>query len=57
VTSTLFDPTTAEAIVCAEFFSEFLYRLWIENEIFFRLRERDALTPEQGRYAEHYRLG
>jgi hypothetical protein len=49
----LFDPGSAEAIVCADSFTEFLYRWWIENEIFFRQRE-DALTPEQRRYAEHY---
>ncbi len=49
----------SDAFVCADSFSEFLYRFWIENEIFFRLAGRDAqrssLTDEQRRYAEHYR--
>lgn len=54
-----FDPASANAAVCAETFSEFLYRFWIENEIWFRLTAADgdvsALTPEQARYVEHYR--
>jgi len=45
--------------VCASSFSEFLYRLWIENEIFFRLGGPDAgrtpLTDEQRRYGERFR--
>jgi hypothetical protein len=44
--------------VCAGSFSEFLYRLWIENEIFFRLSVPEArapLTEEQRRYGEHFR--
>lgn len=44
--------------VCAASFSEFLYRLWIENEIFFRLSVPEArapLTEEQRRYGEHFR--
>lgn len=52
-----FDPATDDASVCAESFSEFLYRFWIENEIYFRaLRnaERSPFTAEQLRYAEHY---
>jgi hypothetical protein len=47
--------------VCAPSFSEFLYRFWIENEIWFRVVEPDPgeppeppLTDEQRRYAEHY---
>jgi hypothetical protein len=52
-----FDPGSADAIVCADSFSEFLYRFWIENEIFFRQKE-GGLTPEQQRYLDHYtRLG
>ncbi len=51
------DPASG-ASVCAESFSEFLYRFWIENEIWFRVG-RDgngvALTDEQRRYAEHFR--
>jgi hypothetical protein len=52
-------PATMEASVCAESFSEFLYRFWIENEIWFRLvrpglLRRPKLTEEQQRYAAHY---
>lgn len=53
-----FDPTSDDATICAESFSEFLYRFWIENEIYFRslrnARDRSPLTEEQRRYAEHY---
>jgi len=52
-----FDPASDDASVCAETFSEFLYRFWIENEIWFRaVRNADQmpLTDEQRRYAEHY---
>jgi hypothetical protein len=47
-------------VVCAESFNEFLYRFWIENEIWFAVsghEEGRALTDEQRRYAEHYRDG
>ena len=48
-----------DASVCADSFSEFLYRLWIENEIFFRLAGPDAgrapLTAEQRRYGDRFR--
>jgi hypothetical protein len=53
----VFDPRTTRAFVCADSFSEFLYRFWIENEIWFRLAGPDAnrtLTEEQLWYAEHY---
>lgn len=43
----------ADASVCANSFSEFLYRLWIENEIFFKSGQ--SLTEEQRRYGEHFR--
>jgi hypothetical protein len=53
------DPASTEAAVCAESFSEFLYRFWIENEIWFALAGEGTnarpLTDEQARYAEHYR--
>lgn len=52
-----FDPASDEASVCAETFSEFLYRFWIENEIYFRVfrnLEPTTFTDEQRRYAEHY---
>jgi hypothetical protein len=48
----------SDASICAASFSEFLYRLWIENEIFFRLSVPEArapLTDEQRRYGEHFR--
>lgn len=50
---------TLDAAVCAESFSEFLYRFWIENEIWFALARpgllrRPRLTDEQRRYVEHY---
>ena len=49
----------SDASVCAESFSEFLYRLWIENEIFFRLSgpesAREPLTDEMRRYGERFR--
>jgi hypothetical protein len=55
------DPGAFDAAVCADSFGEFLYRLWIENEIWFRLVAADPdqpaghlLTAEQRRYAEHY---
>jgi len=57
-TMRLFDPARGEAAVCADSFSEFLYRFWIENEIWFDLADPDEeqrpLTPEQRRYVERY---
>jgi hypothetical protein len=54
----VFDPGCGQVEVCAESFSEFVYRFWIENEIWFRLTGRATgeppLTDEQHRYAEHY---
>jgi hypothetical protein len=50
------DPERHEAGVCAESFAEFLYHLWIENEIWHAVRDGEPpLTDEQRRYAEHYR--
>lgn len=37
--------------VCADTFAEFLYRFWIENEIFFALRSNQPLTPPLATYA------
>jgi hypothetical protein len=59
VTARKLSTATMDASVCAESFSEFLYRFWIENEIWFRLMRpgllrRPGLTDEQRRYAEHY---
>lgn len=54
-----FDPATEPATVCAETFSEFLYRYWIDNEIYFRTalgaHDEPPLTDEQRQYAEHFR--
>jgi hypothetical protein len=54
-----FDPTAETSYLCAGSFSEFLYRFWIENEIWSRTRRNassePALTDEQRGYAEHYR--
>jgi len=45
-----------EADVCAESFDEFLYRFWIENEIWYAQSDRHGeprpLTDEERRYAE-----
>jgi hypothetical protein len=52
----VFSQTAGDACVCAESFSEFLYRFWMENEIFFRLADAGSaqLTGLQRRYLEHY---
>lgn len=39
---------------CAPSFSEFLYRFWIENEIWYNLNEGVPLTPIQQSYVDHY---
>ena len=53
-----FEPSPETAVVCAETFAEFLYRFWIENEIWFALADpegdRRSLTDEERRYAEHH---
>ena len=54
-----FVPGATQSMVCADSFSEFLYRFWIENEIWYQLSDPDKsphdLTPEQQRYVDHYR--
>jgi len=50
----VFDPCETDASVCSDSFLEFIYRYWIENEIYFRLRA-GYLTDEQRRYAEYYK--
>jgi hypothetical protein len=52
------DSLPAEAVVCAEGFSEFIYRFRIENELWLALtglREDRPLTAEERRYLDHYR--
>ena len=53
---TAFTPgAVPESFVCAASFSDFIYRLWIENEIWFRLQlESRPLTEEQERYVGFY---
>ncbi len=41
--------------ICADTFLEFVWRFWIENEIWFALaREHRPLTPGEKYYVEHY---
>jgi hypothetical protein len=42
--------------LCAPSFSEFIYRFWLENEVWFALAEgRQPTTPQQRDYLNHYR--
>ena len=44
-------------LICAESFNEFVYRFWIENELWFALADPDNtrfLTDEQRLYAERH---
>jgi hypothetical protein len=43
------------AAICAGSLTEFLYRFWIENELFFANDERRPFTLEQSRYLEAVR--
>jgi hypothetical protein len=50
-----FVPTGNDSAVCAESFSEFLYRFWIENEIWFALEEKERpLSAAEQAYVDHY---
>ena len=54
----LFVPGTSDAWVCADSFSEFLFRFWIENEVWFKLvhpSDELPLSDQQRRYLK--RLG
>lgn len=43
-------------VLCAPSFESFIYRLWIENEIWYRLvREDQPLTPEMIEYLRFYK--
>ena len=45
-----------EFVYCAPRFSEFLYRFWIENEIWFALQyDRRPLMPLELQYVNHYK--
>jgi hypothetical protein len=56
--SNVFRPGASGAVVCADSFSEFLYRFWIENEIWYALAGPNSapheLTDEQRHYVDHY---
>lgn len=44
-------------VYCAPSFSDFLYRFWIENEIWFALKvNRRSLKPLELDYVDHYKL-
>jgi len=46
---------TAGYEICADTFLEFIWRFWIENEIWFALcGEKQPLTPAQDDYVRHY---
>jgi hypothetical protein len=51
-----FDLTTQDFAYCAPSFSEFLYRFWIENEIWFASYEKTQrpLTALELEYVRHY---
>jgi hypothetical protein len=44
-----------ELEVCADSFAEFLYRFWVENEIFFAHHQSRALSPAAAAYAAGFR--
>jgi hypothetical protein len=44
------DDIIGEALFCAETFTEFLYRFWIENTIWYSLHYELAFTPIQQKY-------
>ncbi|MEX1232340.1 MAG: hypothetical protein WEB58_18995 [Planctomycetaceae bacterium] len=47
-----------QIVYCAPSFESFIWRLWIENEIWFRLVERDQpLTSEMKQYLHFYEMG
>lgn len=52
----IFSPTATGAALCSNSFLDFVYRYWIENEIFFRLRDGD-LTEDQQHYLDYFRAG
>lgn len=43
-----------EVWVCAPDFSSFIYRFWLENELWHKLQEEELLTEEQKAYVAHY---
>ena len=49
------NPAESGAYFCAPSFSEFVYRFWIENEVWLALVGRQKLTKVQQAYVDHYR--
>ena len=50
------DLVSEDIWLCAPTFVEFIYRFWLENEIFFSLAQgKGLLTSEQQAYVNHYR--
>lgn len=50
------DLTKAEMWMCAPNFTEFIYRFWLENEIWYRVIENgEPPSPIQKDYLDHYR--
>jgi len=46
---------TEPVLLCASSFTEFIYRFWLENEIWFTLVDKDRLlTSIESSYLEHY---
>jgi hypothetical protein len=42
-------------VICADSFAEFVWRRWMDNEIFYRLKvDHEELTREQSAYMEGY---
>ena len=47
-----------EFFYCASSFSEFLYRFWIENEIWFAIEDdKRPLKTLELQYVNHYKIG
>jgi hypothetical protein len=49
------DLSKEEMWMCAPSFTDFIYRFWLENEIWFNLSDGKPLSPIQKDYLEHYR--
>lgn len=49
------EPDHGALVFCAESFEAFLYRFWIENEIWYSEYEGTPMSAEGGRYVDLYR--
>src|SRR5262249_27457680 len=45
-----YEDTFRQALTCASTFTEFLYRFWVENTLWYSLHEGLPLTPLQEEY-------